>query len=180
MGGHQRRLFEALVREHAQALDLFLRALLRDPGDVDDVFQEALIVAWRRLADYDPERRFGPWIRGIARRIALHRAHAAGARPVLTLDAAAIDALEARIVHVESLPGEAMEDRLEHVGRCVEALPERMRDALRYRYDDELGANAIGERLGLTGPNARKVLERARARVADCIRRRLAVMGGTT
>ena len=69
------------MREHAQALDLFLRARLRDPGDVDDVFQEALIVAWRRLADYDPERRFGPWIRGIARRIALHRAHAAGARP---------------------------------------------------------------------------------------------------
>ena len=35
-----RRLFEALVREHAEMLTVFLKSVLHNPSDVDDLFQE--------------------------------------------------------------------------------------------------------------------------------------------
>ena len=48
-----RKLSEALVREHADMLTLYLRAALGDVPDVDDLFHETMIVAWRRLDELD-------------------------------------------------------------------------------------------------------------------------------
>ena len=46
-------VFEILVRENAAMLTTYLRAAVRDAADVDDLFQEAMIVAWRRLGEFD-------------------------------------------------------------------------------------------------------------------------------
>ena len=59
--------FEILVREHADMLMAYLRALAWNDALVEDAFQEAIIVAWRRLPDFDRSRPFAPWLRGIAR-----------------------------------------------------------------------------------------------------------------
>ena len=64
-----RKLFETLVREHADMLTVYLRSALGDTSDVDDLFQETMVVAWRRLDDFDQTRPFGPWLRGIARNL---------------------------------------------------------------------------------------------------------------
>ena len=66
-----RKLFETLVREHADMLTVYLRASLGNSPDVDDVFQETMIVAWKRLDDFDHTRPFAPWLRGIARNLVL-------------------------------------------------------------------------------------------------------------
>src|SRR5207244_4127634 len=74
-----REVFEILVREHTDMLTAFLRTLLgRDPA-VDDLFQETMLVAWRRLKDYDRSRPFAPWLRGIAQVLVLEHARKAGA-----------------------------------------------------------------------------------------------------
>jgi RNA polymerase sigma-70 factor (ECF subfamily) len=59
-------LFETLVREHADMLTVYLRSALGDVSDVYDLFQETMIVAWRRLDDFDHRRSFGAWLRGVA------------------------------------------------------------------------------------------------------------------
>ena len=66
-----RELFEILVRDHEPRLRGFVAALVSDPGGVDDVVQEAFLVAWRNLDRYDRSLPFGPWLRGIARRLCL-------------------------------------------------------------------------------------------------------------
>ena len=64
-------VFEILIREHADLLMVFIRSVVRDQTVADDVFQETLLVAWRRLPDYDRSRPFGPWLRGIAGNVIL-------------------------------------------------------------------------------------------------------------
>ncbi len=66
-----RDLFETLVREHAEMLTAFIRGTVRDGSLVDDIFQETMLTAWRRLDEYDKQRPFGSWLRGIAARVQL-------------------------------------------------------------------------------------------------------------
>ena len=48
-----KKLFEALVREHADMLTVYLRSAVGNQTDVDDLFQETMVIAWRRLDDFD-------------------------------------------------------------------------------------------------------------------------------
>ena len=61
-----RAVFDILVHEHADMLAAYLRTLLGRDSSLDDIFQETMLVAWRRLEDYDRSRPFAPWLRGIA------------------------------------------------------------------------------------------------------------------
>ncbi len=54
------------MREYDQMLMAYIRCLIRDPGLVEDVFQETLITAWRRFEDFDSTRTLGACLRGIA------------------------------------------------------------------------------------------------------------------
>ena len=65
------KAFEMLVRENMRMLMTYLRSLVRDESALDDLFQETLMVAWRRLDDCDLSRPFGPWVRGIASRLVM-------------------------------------------------------------------------------------------------------------
>ncbi len=44
-------VFEILVRENADMLVTYLRAMVWNAAAVDDLFQETMLVAWRRLGD---------------------------------------------------------------------------------------------------------------------------------
>lgn len=46
-------LSEILAAEHAERLAAYLHSRLRDPGAVDDLFQETMLRAWAGLARYD-------------------------------------------------------------------------------------------------------------------------------
>jgi len=48
-------------------LTVFLRSRVNDEAAVDDLFQETMLVAWKRLDDCDLSRPFGPWLRGLDR-----------------------------------------------------------------------------------------------------------------
>jgi len=171
------QLFEALAREHVPALDLFLRAWLGDSAEVDDVVQESLLVAWRRLDDYDPRRSFGPWLRGIARNVVASRHRSRARRGERLLDDAALDALEARVVQLELLGRETSHERLDALVACIDALPARMRAAVDLRYRDGHAPSVLAAHLGVRAAHARKILERARARLAECLDGRARALG---
>ena len=67
-----RELFVQQVREHHSGLRGFVRSLGVDPLWVDDVAQEAFIVAYNRLDEFDQSRDFGAWLRGIARNLVIN------------------------------------------------------------------------------------------------------------
>ena len=64
-------VFEILIRENTDMLLAYLRSAVRDEHAIDDLYQEIFLTAWKRLEDYDRQRPFGPWLRGIASRVVL-------------------------------------------------------------------------------------------------------------
>jgi RNA polymerase sigma-70 factor (ECF subfamily) len=59
--------FALLVRQHQSSLRGFLRRLTRnDPSLADDIAQEALLEAWRKLSHYRGEGSFAGWLNRIA------------------------------------------------------------------------------------------------------------------
>ena len=67
--GSSQVCFTELVREHHVPLRAFIRSLGVRPEWVDDLAQEAFLVAYQELSSFDADRDFGKWLRGIARNL---------------------------------------------------------------------------------------------------------------
>ncbi len=167
-----RQVFEILVREHADMLWAYLRAGVRDANAVDDLFQETLLTAWRRLADFDRLRPFGPWLRGIAGRLVLAH-YRQQARQAEAISPAALEWLESRFAQLQRLDGDTFAEKLAALRACVDALPASFHAPVHLKYFEALGLEETGRTLGLALETVKKRLFRARAKLADCLERKL-------
>jgi RNA polymerase sigma-70 factor (ECF subfamily) len=165
-------LFEILVREHAPMLTLYLRCAVRDAALVDDLFQETLLTAWKNLDRFDRSRPFGPWLRGIAGKLVLaHRRKAA--RAIVMCNEDVLEHLESRHAALHAVSGDTLDEKLAGLRDCINALPDRYRRVVELRYREQLQGEPLAERLGLTMETLKKQLQRARARLLDCLERKL-------
>jgi RNA polymerase sigma-70 factor len=164
-------VFEILVRENAAMLRTYLRAAVRDAADVDDLFQEAMIVAWRRLDEFDRSRPFGPWLRGIAGRLVMAHFRKAPRRGMLW-DESLLEHLDRRVQHIADRPGDTWDDKIEALRECIRALPDHYRETIRHRYIEDEPAARVAAGLQLSLETVKKRLQRARARLLDCLQRK--------
>ena len=175
MDRDRRELFIEQVREHHATLRGFVRSLGVDPIWVDDVAQEAFIVAYNRLDEFDMERDFGPWLRGIARNLVINeRRKDARRKRILS------DNLTDVLVSTTSVPDEEKEElgdrgaaRIQALRECVADLPEKSLKLLRSRYENDLSAGEIAEKFQMKSPAVRKALERVRTALRKCMEEKL-------
>lgn len=166
-------VFEILVREQAGMLTAFLRSLIRDPGLVDDLFQETLVIAWRKLDQYDKSRPFGPWLRGIAGRLVL-AARRQLAKDFLFCDAEVLEHIEAQTSLLAEQPGDTFEQKIECLRLCLADLPEHYRVALQGRYaEHDIPCETLAERLAVPLETLKKRLQRGRVKLLECMRGKL-------
>jgi RNA polymerase sigma-70 factor (ECF subfamily) len=165
-------LFEILAREHSEMLLAYLRSAVRDPVLVDDLFQETMLTAWRLLDRFDRSRPFGPWLRGIAGKLILaeRRKRAKG---FVLCDADVLEHLASRFDAVQSLSGDTLDDKLETLRECLKLLPDRYREAVELRYHQQLQGRGLAEKLQISTEALKKRLQRGRARLLDCLTRKL-------
>jgi RNA polymerase sigma-70 factor (ECF subfamily) len=64
--------FVALIERHGPRVQRICRRILRNEHDVEDVFQATFLVLARKAAGIAWHDSVGPWIDGVARRLALH------------------------------------------------------------------------------------------------------------
>jgi RNA polymerase sigma-70 factor (ECF subfamily) len=171
-------LFEILVREHADSLLAFLRASVRDPHAVEDIFQETMVVAWRRLGDFDRERPFGAWIRGIAGKLVLTHYRKSGKNP-LSFDEKTLAWLEERFARIHTLPGDTLSEKLEVLRQCVALLSEENRLTIEARYHQRNSLEQIVERTGVALQTVKKRLYRSKLQLEECVNRKLLTMKGS-
>ena len=165
-------LFEILVREHAQMLTVYLRSLVRDAALADDLFQETMLTAWRKLDQFDRTRPFGPWLRGIAAKLAL-AARRKSANRMLLCDEQILEVIDERLEQVTCRPGDTFDEKLDDLRECLGRLPEPYHEAIRLRYHEESSLPDIATRLAITGETLKKRLQRGRAQLLDCLQRKL-------
>ena len=50
------KIFEILVRENADMLMTYLHSAVKNGTVAEDLFQETMLTAWKKLSDYDHSR----------------------------------------------------------------------------------------------------------------------------
>lgn len=171
---NQARFLELFLANEAD-LKAFIRSLVRDRTDSDDVFQTVAMRLLEKFDSYDPARPFGPWSRGVAAKEVLAMRRASGRCPTPfspEVVARIHDSFES------SLAPAASDPRSEALGRCVQALPEHSRNMLGLRYRESLSLAEIAQRLDRTTAAAQRALSRIRQQLAECIERALSIERG--
>jgi RNA polymerase sigma-70 factor (ECF subfamily) len=158
-----KHLFEILVREHIDSVRAFLLSSLRDPAQVEDLVQEAFLVAWRNLARYDRALPFGPWVRGIASRLLWNYRRKEGRHRVRYVEDSELRAIEVRFDRWSLVPGDTFEERLDALRAGMHRLTEPQRQAITLHYQHGLQCREIAERLGIGNEAVKKHLQRGRA-----------------
>ena len=167
-------IFEILVRENEAMLMTYLRSAVRNQTAVEDLFQETMLVAWRRLNEYDRSRPFGPWVRGIAARLIM--AHFRKAKSdIMITGCEMLEYLSRQIEHIHERPGDTWQQKIDALQHCIEALPDNYRKVVELRYFKHQPASRISEITTVSLEAVRKRLQRARAQLLDCLRRKKVV-----
>ncbi len=170
-----KHLFEILVREHIDSVRAFLLSSLRDPAQVEDLVQEAFLVAWRNLGRYDRALPFGPWVRGIASRLLWNHRRKEGRHRVTYVEDAELRAIELRFDRFSQLPGDTFEERIEALREGMRRLTDAQREAITLHYQHGMQCREIAERLGIGNEAVKKHLQRGRAALMRAIDDKLAV-----
>ena len=171
-------LFQILIRENSDMLVAYLRAGVRDLHAVDDLYQETVLTAWRKLDSYDRDKPIGPWLRGIAGRLMLahYRKTNKAAQP---LDEKTLDWLNDRFAAIHSMPGDTLHEKLAALRECIDALPEAYQRPITMRFNEERGLSEIETALNLAKETLKKRLSRGKSKLADCLERKLGLAGAT-
>ena len=167
-----KKAFEILMRENADMLLAFLRASVRDPHAVDDIFQETMIVAWRRLDDFDSDRSFAKWLRGIAGKLVLAHFRQSGQQSP-SFDQATLEWMEYRFAKIDVIRGDSLSERLALLHECIEALADENRATIEARYLKQRSLGQIETEMGVALQTIKKRLYRARLQLGSCLERKL-------
>lgn len=132
-----------------------------DPGDAEDVAQNALLRAWRKRATLRDDRRRNEWLGTIVRNEAFRQHSRARARPE-------------PVPELERTEGAEDEQILLMVERAdlravIERLSDSERQLLQMRYGEDLTQRTIARRLGLPDGTVKVRLHRLRDKLRKAI-----------
>lgn len=163
------RVLEALVRKHQVALWRWLRAMGASPSLAEELVQEAFVVAWRKGIEDRGDAAVATFLRTTARHLLLRRWRDEGRREELLVEMA--DRLWRRDCG-EDGDGGAW---LAALRECLAGLDGRAREAVKLVYGDDPAADrrAAAARLGLEPNGFKTLLQRVRARLRECVARKL-------
>src|SRR5258705_10304033 len=127
-----RRAFELLVEKYQRKLARLLSRLIRDPGEVEDVTQEAFIKAYRALPSFRGDSAFYTWLYRIGINTAKNYLVAMGRRaPTVTgVDSEEAEAMEEgdQLKDLNTPENQMMSRQIvETVNQTLQELPEELR-----------------------------------------------------
>jgi len=168
-----RNAFDEIVLAYQARLRGYVARFVPSGQDAYDVVQEVFIAAYRDFSSLDPERPLGPWLWSICRhRLAgFLRGHYSRRHAVESLGL--VDEALARLVEEPEDPDEGPDPRLAALQGCMERLNDRHRRILTLRYHHGLPLNALAEKLRQTSAGLAMLLLRLRAKLDECVRKRL-------
>ncbi len=163
-----REQFMELLTAHQSHLFGYLFALVRDPQDAEDLFQETAIVLWQKFAEFDGGN-FAGWACRTAQFLAFNflRAKRRG-RTIFG------EALLANLTDAASqLGSEALAQR-QALEACLGRLPRADYELVEQCYAGSRSLGEVADSLGRSAQSVCNSLRRIRQRLFECIGRKLA------
>ena len=161
------RAFEILVRRHHRRLLAYAISIVGDENTARDVVQDSFVVAHRRLDEFDTDKDFAAWMRGILRNRC--REVQRSDKRLLLVEGSVLDAIEQQ--HQSWDSGEAEHDRcvMRALHSCIGKLPEMLQQVVNLFYLQRLSGAEVATRTRTEESTIRKRLQRARQTLGDCI-----------
>jgi RNA polymerase sigma-70 factor (ECF subfamily) len=128
---------------HRSMLRAYLHALLRDRDLVEDTLSDVAVQVARSWDNYDQRLPFGPWVRGVARRVALKRMYKRD-RAEIALPDEVLESLGQALDEISD--NHQAESQKQQLRRCMESLSARNRELLQQRYFENQPLPTIAER----------------------------------
>jgi RNA polymerase sigma-70 factor (ECF subfamily) len=151
---------------HKEDLYRFVRRRVADPEEAYDIVQKAFVSAWCAIERFDPQRPFEAWLKAIALNKCRDHARRAFVRKAI-LGANPVNAADS-VREEDASPEDVLiaREELAALSRAIEALPQRLRDALMLTAVDGLSQAAAAAALGCSIKAIEYRVSRARKLVA--------------
>jgi len=166
--------FQQVLARYQDKVYRLCRALLRDPTAAEDAAQESLVRIWKAIGSYDQRASLSTWIYAITRNRCLTAIERR--RDLASLSDAAVEAEAHSLQQLQGeLPGSAggePDDDAELLRELVDLLPERHRRTLTLFYYEDRSVSEVASMLGVPEGTVKTTLFRARAALAEQLRRR--------
>jgi RNA polymerase sigma-70 factor (ECF subfamily) len=167
-----KRAFELLVEKYQHKLARLVSRLVRDPGEAEDVTQEAFIKAYRALPSFRGDSAFYTWLYRIGINTAKNFLVATGRRAPTSTE---VDAEEAEgyegseQLHDINTPESLLLSKEigATVNAAIEALPEELRSAIQLRELEGMSYEEIAKLMDCPIGTVRSRIFRAREAIAD-------------
>ena len=170
------RAFDLLVLKYQGRISALVSRYISDPGEVEDVTQEAFIKAYRALERFRGDSAFYTWLYRIAANAAKNHLVAKGRRPRSDASIEDAEAFDEFGSSSDSGSPEAIAMGDELVGvvdAAMQALPEELRAALTLRELEGLSYDDIAEVLGCPVGTVRSRIFRAREAIDERVREQI-------
>lgn len=150
------------------SVSAYVRSIVRNRHDADDVIQATVSYIAQHLDDYDPQTPFVAWAIGVARYRIMEYRHQNTRQPLLLGDEAL-----ASLTAAMTQESEQLEERLDALEHCIGRLSEHHQRVLANRYYEHQSREAIAKSMGIKANSVSVMLFRIRQVLHDCINGRL-------
>ena len=145
--------FEDLVEQHSPRLKRLLGAMLNDPYDAEDVYQETLLRAFLNLDQLRLPSKFGAWIYTIAVNLARSWRTSYASTKLASLEELKSESSDTTLPNARNPSSETLlvqREESRQVHQAIDNLPPAEREAVLLVYLDGLSHQEAAEQLGAT------------------------------
>ena len=161
--------FVALILANQARIHNFIRSLISNKSDADDLYQRTSVILWRKFDQYQAGTNFASWAMRVAYfEVCDYRKRMARAK--VTFSQEVFDALAEKVSEV-SLEEDIRRDALQF---CIEGLSDQNREMIRMRYIEDLPIDEVANHLKRPTKTVYRILQQVRNWLQGCIENRLA------
>lgn len=135
--------FGLLIERYKQKLTRYAHKFLFNYDDTEDLIQEVFIKAYINIQDFDPKRRFSPWIYRIAHNEFINKIKKKNKETISLFN---LDTLFPHPIAQETADGDIRtQDIREMINSCLQQLKPKYRELLILYYFEEMDYKEIAE-----------------------------------
>jgi RNA polymerase sigma-70 factor (ECF subfamily) len=161
--------FMELYSSHEVRLRGYVQSLVPRWSDAEDITQQCSLILWKRFGQFQPGTNFFAWACQIVR-FEVRKYWASAARNKMVFSEDFVDAVTARTLERR----DELQTRIDFLQECVAKLPQKQRELLRLRYEEQRSVGSVAQFLDRPIEGVYKALSRIRLALHKCISRRAA------